>query len=75
MASPAPPVALLRKHVVPLIVAVALFVENMDSTVIDLSLLRIPSLRAAVAGGFLYRSGIGAMPFLLLCGVPNGTYH
>jgi len=33
--------------------------------VLDLSLLQIPSLRAAVLGGFIYRSGIGAMPFLL----------
>src|SRR6266566_3557668 len=29
------------------------------------SLLAIPTLRAAVVGGFIYRSGIGAMPFLL----------
>jgi fucose permease len=27
--------------------------------------LQIPSLRAAVLGGFIYRCGIGAMPFLL----------
>ncbi len=33
--------------------------------VLDLSLLEIPSLRASVVGGFVYRSGIGAMPFLL----------
>jgi fucose permease len=33
--------------------------------VLDLSLLEIPSMRAAVVGGFIYRSGIGAMPFLL----------
>src|SRR5213080_4627251 len=29
------------------------------------SLLEIPTMRAAVVGGFIYRSGIGAMPFLL----------
>ncbi len=29
------------------------------------SLLEIPTLRAAVLGGFVYRCGIGAMPFLL----------
>jgi EmrB/QacA subfamily drug resistance transporter len=33
--------------------------------VLDLSLLKIPTMRAAVVGGFIYRSGIGAMPFLL----------
>jgi EmrB/QacA subfamily drug resistance transporter len=33
--------------------------------VLDLSLLAIPSLRASIVGGFVYRSGIGAMPFLL----------
>ena len=32
---------------------------------LDLTLLEIPSLRAAVLGGFVYRCGIGAMPFLL----------
>jgi EmrB/QacA subfamily drug resistance transporter len=33
--------------------------------VLDLSLLRIPTMRAAILGGFTYRSGIGALPFLL----------
>src|SRR5262249_42495149 len=33
--------------------------------ILDLSLLKIPTLRAAVVGGFIYRGGIGAMPFLL----------
>jgi EmrB/QacA subfamily drug resistance transporter len=33
--------------------------------VLDLSLLKIPTMRAAILGGFIYRSGIGAMPFLL----------
>jgi EmrB/QacA subfamily drug resistance transporter len=33
--------------------------------ILDLKLLRIPTLRAAVVGGFIYRGGIGAMPFLL----------
>ena len=33
--------------------------------VLDLSLLAIPTMRAAILGGFIYRSGIGAMPFLL----------
>ncbi len=33
--------------------------------VLDLNLLKIPTLRAAVVGGFVYRAGIGGMPFLL----------
>src|SRR6476661_5207396 len=33
--------------------------------VLDLSLLTIPTLRASVLGGFIYRCGIGAIPFLL----------
>ena len=33
--------------------------------ILDLKLLRIPTMRAAVVGGFIYRGGIGAMPFLL----------
>jgi MFS family permease len=33
--------------------------------VLDLSLLSIPTFRASVVGGFLFRLGIGASPFLL----------
>jgi hypothetical protein len=29
------------------------------------SLLRLPTLRASIIGGFLFRLGIGALPFLL----------
>src|SRR5206468_1600093 len=35
------------------------------SPVLDLSLLRLPTLRASIIGGFLFRLGIGALPFLL----------
>jgi MFS family permease len=35
------------------------------SPVLDFSLLTLPTLRAAVLGGFLFRLGIGALPFLL----------
>ena len=32
------------------------------------SLLRFPTLHAAVVGGFFYRAGVGCLPFLLpLC--------
>lgn len=33
--------------------------------IIDLKLLAIPTFRAGVAGGFLFRAGLGAGPFLL----------
>jgi EmrB/QacA subfamily drug resistance transporter len=33
--------------------------------IIDLKLLRVPTFFAAIAGGFLFRIGIGAIPFLL----------
>jgi EmrB/QacA subfamily drug resistance transporter len=33
--------------------------------IIDLALLGVPTFRAAIFGGFLFRIGLGAMPFLL----------
>ncbi|MEA2994439.1 MAG: hypothetical protein QOD40_3359 [Alphaproteobacteria bacterium] len=35
------------------------------SPVLDLSLLEIPTFRASVVGGFIFRLGLGAWPFLL----------
>jgi EmrB/QacA subfamily drug resistance transporter len=35
------------------------------SPVLDFSLLRLSTMRAAVIGGFLFRLGIGSLPFLL----------
>ena len=35
------------------------------SPVLDFSLLNLPTLRAAIFGGFMFRLGIGALPFLL----------
>jgi MFS family permease len=35
------------------------------SPVLDFSLMRLPTLRASIIGGFLFRLGIGALPFLL----------
>ncbi|NVN88645.1 MAG: DHA2 family efflux MFS transporter permease subunit [Rhodopseudomonas sp.] len=35
------------------------------SPVLDFSLLRLATLRASIIGGFLFRLGIGALPFLL----------
>jgi len=45
--------------------AYVLHARRTPAPVLDLSLLAIPTMRAAVVGGFVYRSGIGAMPFLL----------
>jgi fucose permease len=45
--------------------AYVLHARRTPAPVLDLKLLQIPSLRAAVMGGFIYRCGIGAMPFLL----------
>jgi EmrB/QacA subfamily drug resistance transporter len=33
--------------------------------VLDLDLLRLPTMRAALVGGFFFRLGVGAIPFLL----------
>ena len=33
--------------------------------IFNMSLLAIPTFRAAILGGFLFRIGIGAIPFLL----------
>jgi EmrB/QacA subfamily drug resistance transporter len=45
--------------------AYVLHARRTPAPVLDLSLLSIPTMRAAVVGGFVYRCGIGAMPFLL----------
>src|SRR5262249_22488482 len=45
--------------------AYVLHARRTPAPVLDLSLLEIPTMRAAIVGGFIYRSGIGAMPFLL----------
>jgi EmrB/QacA subfamily drug resistance transporter len=42
-----------------------LHARRAPAPILDLNLLKIPTIRAAVVGGFIYRSGIGAMPFLL----------
>jgi EmrB/QacA subfamily drug resistance transporter len=49
-------------------VAMTLYVmhaRRVGSPVLDFSLLRLSTMRAAVVGGFLFRLGIGALPFLL----------
>jgi EmrB/QacA subfamily drug resistance transporter len=49
-------------------IAMTLYVMHAKRTaspVLDFSMLRMPTLRAAIIGGFLFRLGIGALPFLL----------
>jgi EmrB/QacA subfamily drug resistance transporter len=49
-------------------ISMALYVihaRRTSSPVLDFTLLRLPTLRASVVGGFLFRLGIGALPFLL----------
>jgi MFS family permease len=49
-------------------VAYVMHARRTPAPVLDLALLRFPTLRAAVVGGFFYRAGVGCMPFLLpLC--------
>ncbi|MGJ0394172.1 MAG: MFS transporter [Methylocystis sp.] len=36
-----------------------------EHPILDLALLRIPTFRVAILGGFLFRMGLGAVPFLL----------
>jgi EmrB/QacA subfamily drug resistance transporter len=45
--------------------AYVLHARRTPAPVLDLSLLKIPTMHATIVGGFIYRSGIGAMPFLL----------
>jgi hypothetical protein len=35
------------------------------SPVLDFTLLRLPTMRASIIGGFMFRLGIGSLPFLL----------
>src|ERR1044071_3573395 len=39
--------------------------RKVPAPVLDFSLLALPTFRASLIGGFLYRMGIGALPFLL----------
>src|SRR5262249_15319971 len=49
-------------------IAMTLYVihsRRTGSPVLDFSLLRLGTMRASIIGGFLFRLGIGALPFLL----------
>ncbi len=46
-------------------VAYVIHAKHAPAPILDLSLLRLPTFRASIFGGFLFRLGIGALPFLL----------
>jgi EmrB/QacA subfamily drug resistance transporter len=39
--------------------------RRVPSPILDLGLLKLPTFRASIYGGFMFRLGIGALPFLL----------
>ncbi|EJW10491.1 MFS permease [Rhodovulum sp. PH10] len=45
--------------------AYVVYARKMPAPVLDLSLLALPTFRAGVIGGFVFRVGAGALPFLL----------
>jgi EmrB/QacA subfamily drug resistance transporter len=45
--------------------AYVIHAKHSPAPILDLSLLRLPTFRASIFGGFLFRLGIGALPFLL----------
>jgi EmrB/QacA subfamily drug resistance transporter len=62
---PAPFVALIIAIGGGAILAYLAHARRAEHPIIDLRLLRIPTFRAAIFGGFLFRIGLGATPFLL----------
>jgi EmrB/QacA subfamily drug resistance transporter len=46
-------------------VAYVFHAKRCPAPILDLSLLKLPTFRASIVGGFLFRLGIGALPFLL----------
>jgi EmrB/QacA subfamily drug resistance transporter len=46
-------------------IAYVAYARRAPAPVLDLNLLKLPTFRASIFGGFIFRLGIGAMPFLL----------
>ncbi|MGJ0508758.1 MAG: DHA2 family efflux MFS transporter permease subunit [Methylocystis sp.] len=61
----APVVALIIGVGAASLVAYVLHARRTEHPIVDLALLRIPTFQAAIYGGFLFRIGLGAVPFLL----------
>ena len=47
------------------IVAYLVHARRVENPALDLALFRLPTFFASIAGGFIFRIGIGALPFLL----------
>ena len=45
--------------------AYVVYARHKAAPILDLGLLKLPTFRASIFGGFLFRLGIGALPFLL----------
>jgi EmrB/QacA subfamily drug resistance transporter len=63
--APAPVVALIVALGAAALFAYVRHAKRAPYPIVDLDLLHIPTFRAAVFGGFLFRIGLGATPFLL----------
>jgi EmrB/QacA subfamily drug resistance transporter len=46
-------------------VAYVIHARRIPAPILDLNLLKLPTFRASIFGGFMFRLGIGALPFLL----------
>src|SRR6202167_318945 len=46
-------------------IAYVFHARRTPAPIIDLNLLKLPTFRASIVGGFLFRLGVGALPFLL----------
>ena len=63
--APAPVVVLIVALGAGALFAYTRHARRIPYPIVDLDLLQIPTFRAAVFGGFLFRIGLGATPFLL----------
>ncbi len=62
---PMPIVAALILGGAAFLVAYVIHARRVPAPVLDLSLLSLPTFYVSVVGGFLFRVGVGALPFLL----------
>ena len=46
-------------------VAYVIHAKRTPAPILDLNLLKLPTFRASIIGGFMFRLGVGALPFLL----------
>jgi len=46
-------------------IAYVLYARRAAAPILDLELLKLPTFRASIIGGFMFRLGVGALPFLL----------